>query len=566
MVTTQKQTKTKKAVKAKIETNAKDTALIKTPNTEQVGGTPRIPVIAVMGHVDHGKTSILDAIRGTHVQEKEAGGITQNTRAHLVTTKNGQKLTFIDTPGHEAFSGMRSRGAKVTDIVMLVVAADDGVQPQTVESIKFAQEAKVPIVVAVNKMDLPGASTDKIIQELSSHNVLVEKFGGDVLIVEVSAKKKTGLDELLDTLLLQAEMLELKTTKLEFGKAYGVVLEATVSDKLGPAALVLIKAGSIEADDYMIWGEENGKIRKVLDENQVSIEKASEGMPVWIIGISKILKTGEKVLFMETEKESKEYLKGLKEKGEVEKVIVEDENVASEEEGTAEGGLSEDDSALFAALLNQDDKKEDVKKLNVIVKTDTQGTLEAVTEQLNALSDAEVEVNIIESSTGDITMNEVELAKDARAIILGFQVGIADKVEKVAKREKVFFKTYKIIYELIDEVDSAMTSLVEPLEEEVEVARAKVKKVFVLSNGQKVAGSEVVKGLVLKGYAVYVERPVASNKKSAEEIGRGKITSLKQNKQEVREMKKGQECGILIQPEVDVQEGDEIVCYKVEKL
>ncbi len=501
------------------------------------------PVIAVMGHVDHGKTTILDTIRGTKVQASEVGGITQNTRAHVVE-KLGRKFTFIDTPGHEAFSGMRSRGAKVTDIVMLVVAADDGVQPQTIESIKFAKEAKVPIVVAINKMDAPGANSAKVIQELSQYDVLVEKFGGDVQVAEVSAIKNQGIDELLETLALQADMLELKKNVVNEGVAQGVVLESNLDVSLGPVSLVLLKAGQIEADDYIVSSINYSKIRRLLDENQKKIQSAQDGDPVWLIGLDEVLPTGDLVIFFDDEKSASRKFKAVI-KGEETVEVKEDEEI--------------EDDDLLAMLLEEEKTEGDIKKLNLIIRTDTQGTLEAVVEQLEALNDEEVEVNILDKKTGNVSLKDVSLAKTSRAIIIAFQVDIPSDVEKIAKRDRVLFRQYDIIYKLIDEVALALNSLVEPIEEEVEISRAKVKKVFVLSNGQSVAGSEVIKGNVLKGYSVYVIR-------DEEEIARGKITSLKQNKNEVKEVKKGQECGILIEPSGKLEEGDEIVCYKVEKL
>jgi len=540
----------------------------KTKKVKKAVSFARTPVIAVMGHVDHGKTSILDAIRGTKVQAGEAGGITQNTRAHVIKDKNSNEFTFIDTPGHEAFSGMRSRGASVTDIVMLVVAADDGVKPQTIESIKFAKKAKVPIVIVINKMDLPGADAKKVRQELSQHKVLVEKFGGDVLAVEVSATKKTGLDELFETLALQVEMMEIKKTKVKDGIAQGVVLESNLDNNLGPVALVLLKAGEVRSNNYIASAKKVDKIRGVLDESQKKIEKADEGDPIWLIGLDEVLDTGENVIFFENGKQAKQLLKDREEKSEKQAKLEEDEAEKAEKEAKEgekdekdeEGEEEEDDdSQLLAMLLTQDQEEEDVKKLNVILRTDAKGTLEAITEKLEELSDEEVEVNILESSTGDITLKDVDLAKSARAIILGFQVGIPEKTEKAAKREKVLFRTYEIIYELFDEVEAAMDMLVEPVEEEVEISRAKVKQVFVLTNKKTVAGCEVIKGNVLKGYNVKVER-------GDEEIGKGKITSLKKAKEEVKEVKKGQECGILIEPQIDLEKGDEIVCYKIEKL
>ncbi len=503
----------------------------------------RTPIVAVMGHVDHGKTSLLDSLRDTSVQASEAGGITQNTRAHVVE-KGDYRFTFIDTPGHEAFSGMRSRGARVTDIVLLVVAANDGVQPQTIESIKFAQEAKVPIVVAINKIDVPGANPAKVKQELSQYNVLVEEFGGDTMVIEISALKKQGLDELIESLDLQAEILELKPTKLEEGNAVGVVLESNLDNSLGPVSLVLIKGGKLEKNNYIVTEKKVTKVRSLLDESQLPINDASEGTPTWVIGLDEVLATGESVVFFDNEKAAQKRLKSVQ-KGEAKAVTEEEEDL--------------EDTDLLAMLLGEEEQEEDVKKLNIVLKTDTKGTLEAVIEQLEGLNDDVARVNILQAATGDITLKDIELAKTSKAIVLGFQVGVGPKVGKIAKRDRVLYRLYDVIYTLIDEVALALDSLVEPEEEEVEISRAKVKQVFILSNGQKVAGCEVTKGIVIKGYSVFGER-------GGEEIGRAKVASLKQNKDEVREVKKGQECGILLEPQLDLQTGDEIVCYKIEKL
>ncbi|MBD3279912.1 translation initiation factor IF-2 [Candidatus Dojkabacteria bacterium] len=511
----------------------------------------RTPIVAVMGHVDHGKTSFLDAVRDASVQAGEEGGITQNTRAHLVEY-NDKKITFIDTPGHEAFSAMRSRGAKVTDIVLLVVAADDGVQPQTIESIKFAQTVKVPIVVAINKTDTPGANPDKIKQELSQYEVLVEEYGGDVLISQMSALKKEGIEEVLENLLLQAEILELKTQNLEEAKAEGFVLESNLDEKLGPVAMMIIKAGELIEGDFIATAEGTHKARKVLDETQSEMEKASEGEPVWIIGLNEVLETGQNVKVFDSLGEAKNAQKQIRSEEEAQKAE------ARQVEREAETEELDEDEDFLAMLLESEEQEEEIKKLNLVVKADTTGTLEAVTEELQGLNDEEAEVNILKAETGDITGKDIELAKSARAIIVGFQVDIDEKNETIVKREKVPFRLYKIIYELVEEVDAALASLLDPEIEEVEIARAKIKQVFVLSNKSKVAGCEVIKGTVIKGYSVFVER-------DSEEVGRGKITSLKQNKEEVKEIKKGQECGILIEPEVDINEGDDIVCFKIEK-
>lgn len=506
----------------------------------------RVPIVAVMGHVDHGKTTFLDSLKDTKVQESEEGGITQNTRAHLVDYK-GQKITFIDTPGHEAFSAMRSRGAKVTDIVLLVVAADDGVQPQTIESIKFAKEASVPIVVAVNKMDTPGANPQKVKQELSQYDVLVEEYGGDVLISEMAAIKNEGIDSVLENLLLQAELLELKATKLDERKAAGFVLESTLDKTLGAVGMIILKSGELKDGDYIVSSDDVHKTRKVLDEFQNEKSRAEEGEPVWVIGLNTVLEAGEHVDVYDSSSKAKQALARRQEETQ------EEDGKEAETEGEIE------DEDLLAILMDTQEQEEEIKTLNLIVKTDTKGTLEAVVEQLKELNDDEAEVNILEASTGEINLKDIELAKTSKAFVIGFQTSISSKVENIARRERVPFRIYKIIYELVDEVDTALASLLDPVIEEVEIARAKIKQVFILSDKTRVAGSEVTKGIVLKGYNAFVER-------NGEEVGRGKITSLRQGKNEVKEVKKGQECGIQLTPEVEIEDGDELVCFKVEKI
>lgn len=514
----------------------------------------RTPVVTVMGHVDHGKTTLLDTIRGTNVQVKEEGGITQVVRAHVIETKAGRKITFIDTPGHEAFSGMRSRGAKITDIVLLVVAADDGVQPQTVESIKFAKKAKVPIIVAINKTDMAGSNPAKVKKELSKHDVLIEEFGGDVLVNEVSATKKKGIDELLESISLQAEVMELAGTKVKQGLGSGIVLESNMDKNLGSVALVIIKSGTISPGNYILSEDGIHKVRAVLDENQKPLERGEEAEPVWLLGLKETLDVGEQITFFESEKEAKKIRKAEVSQDQIPEEEVEEETEENENEEEEVAGVD-----ILRELIIEEEKEEEIKKLNVIIRADSKGTLEAVKEEMGKLSDEEVEVNVISSSIGSVTVKDAQLARDSRAIILGFRVDVPADVEVFAKREKVLIRAYSVIYELIEEVSAALDSLIEPEEEEVEIARARVKKVFVLSNGQKVAGCEVIKGTVLKGYSVYVER-------GEERIGQGKISSLKKAKEEVREIKKGQDCGIIIDPQVDVEEGDEIVCYKIEKI
>ncbi|MCA9386059.1 translation initiation factor IF-2, partial [Candidatus Dojkabacteria bacterium] len=439
----------------------------------------RPPIIAVMGHVDHGKTTLLDAVRDTNVQEGEAGGITQNTRAHDVVY-DGQHMTFIDTPGHEAFSGMRSRGAHVTDIVLLVVAADDGIQPQTIESIKFAKKSKAPIVIAVNKSDLPGVELEKLKSQFAQHDVLVEEYGGDVQMFSVSAIKGDGLDELLEGLLLQAEISELEKKDPEFGHAQVITLESKTDDKLGSVALCLVQAGEIKTGDVLVFESQKITVRAILDEYQEALEVGTVSTPVWIVGLNEVSQTGSIGYAVESEKEAKAVQKAIEQK---------EEEIAEEEDGE-EGEV--DDLSILAGLLAQEQKDEDLKKLNVVVRTDSQGTLEVVEHELRSLNTDEVHVNILSSGTGAVTRKDVVTAKNAHGIVIGFQVPIPSDLTPIIQDEKVLVRIYSVIYELIEEVHDAMSGLLEPEEIEEEVATAKVKKVFELTNGDLVAGSVVV--------------------------------------------------------------------------
>lgn len=517
----------------------------------------RQPIVTVMGHVDHGKTSFLDAIRGTKVADKEAGGITQNTRAHEVITKNGNRITFIDTPGHEAFSNMRSRGTQVTDFVLLMVAADDGVQPQTKESIEFAKRNNVPIIVAINKIDLAGVNLQKIKTELSSFGVTIEEYGGDVLCYPISAKNKTGLDELLEGIETLTELNELKHGQVrEDTLAHAFTLESNFDKKIGNAALCILKAGSLNERVFGVTAHSYFKVRAYLNESQRPLNSVHESAPFWVTGLKQTIPTGEVIYFVADEKKAIDLQKAL-------------ENERKVKEESPEIPPELDPESLFAQMLLQREEKKqglEQKVLNVIVKTLTQGTLEAVIDQLNKLNTSDSKVNILAKGTGGVTEDEINRAKLAKAIIVTFQLPLSSKLENIAKREKVIVRNYEIIYELIDEISDVLDSLEEPQEEEIEIARAKVKQVFVLTNGDIVAGCEVTKGIILKGYRVWVERSLNPQTEEKVEIARGKITSLKQNKNEVKEVKKGMDCGILIDPNATgIEVGDDIVAYKIEK-
>lgn len=524
----------------------------------------RTPIVAVMGHVDHGKTSLLDAIRGTRVAAGEAGGITQNTRAHKVNvaefiarenelaglkTKSVEArplehITFIDTPGHEAFSEMRSRGARVADIAILVVAADDGVQPQTRESIKFIKAANLPLIIACNKIDAPGANTQKVKQELSQNDVLVEEFGGDVMFVEVSALKHEGLVNLVESIELLAEIHELRSTPPAQGEAEAFVLESNLDSDLGPVVLVILKSGEISKGQYVVSADMVHKIRATLDERQKQSDVTAQGDPVWLIGLKKVLPVGENLIFYKDENAADKLLKEI------------ERSKATQTESIEE---VLDDAAILEALLGAKQERVDTETtLKVILKADTQGTLEAIVGKLSELSFPNAKVSVFQANTGAIVESDVEMAQTIKGVVLGFQVDFTEKAMGLAKREKVLVRNYEIIYDLINEVEAVVNSMLQPEEEIVEVARARVKEVFTLTNGKQIAGCEVTMGTVIRGYKVFVER-------KGEEVGEGKITSLKHLKQDVKEVKKGIECGIMIEPQIDLQTDDFVVCYKVER-
>lgn len=513
----------------------------------------RTPIIAVMGHVDHGKTSLLDAIRGTNVQAREKGGITQNTRAHQITTESGQKITFIDTPGHEAFAAMRARGAAVTDFVMLVVAADDGIQPQTKQSIEYAKSSGTPIIVVINKIDIEGVKPEKIKQQLASFGVHIEEYGGESMCYQVSATKGTGLKELLEGIELLAQVQELKPHNPGMGSlAEAFVLESLSDKQKGPVALCICKSGSLTQKTVgTSASSEPFKIRAYLDQDQKLTEVVAESDPFWVTGLKKTLSAGETIYFAQDEKQAEVIYNEIK-------LIA--ENSSKEQE-------TDKASKLMALILSRQSAAQglDPKKLNLIIKASTFGTLEAIKAELEKLGNEDKKINVLDASTGDVTESDIKRAKLASGIVVSFQLPVSHGVEKLARQEKVLVKNYEIIYEMIDELAIVLDSLDEPAEEEVEVARAKVKQVFTLTNGTIVAGCEVIKGTMLKGYKVYVERPKDSTAETIAEIGRGKISSLRINKEEVKEVKKGLDCGIMLDPQVkEIEAGDEIVAYKVE--
>lgn len=497
-----------------------------------------------MGHVDHGKTSFLDAVRGARVADKEAGGITQNTRVHEVETKSGFKITFIDTPGHEAFSNMRARGAKVTDFVLLMVAADDGIQPQTKESIKFAKDNGVPIIVAINKIDLPGVDLNKIKAELGSFDVQIEEYGGDVLTFEISAKQKKGLDELLEGIELMSEINELKPNSVREGAiAEAFVLESMLGKHIGYNAMCVLKSGDLDDRYFGVTKQTHFKVRAYMNEDKKGLKQVHESQPFVVSGLNQDLKTGDSIFFVKTEDEAKEFLESLKEEVEV-----------TEASGETDAG------ELFAKMLQKREEKKsgkDQKQLPIILKTSTQGTLEAATEQLESLENEESRVKVISSGTGAVTEDDLNMASVSGGIVMAFQTEVPKKIIDIARRDKIILRQYEIIYNMIDEVSDVLDGIGSNFEEKVELGEATIKQIFELSNGKHVAGAVVNDGVFKRGYKVFVER-------DGEEIAEATLTSLRMGKEEVKEVKKGKDCGMIFSPDLDnLEEGDSIVAFKI---
>lgn len=514
--------------------------------------TWRTPIVTVMGHVDHGKTTLLDSIRGANVTADEAGGITQNTRAHQIESAAGNKITFIDTPGHKAFSSMRKRGAQVTDIVLLVVAADDGLQPQTLESIEFAKETNTPVIVAINKIDVTKKNIDKIKTELSSHGITVEDYGGDTMCFEISALKQTGLDELVEgiELFIEVNGLPEKTLGLpDETVAEAYVLEAQLDKHLGYIALCILTVGELQGREFGATANQNFSVRAYLNEYQKREKHVNQSDPFWVTGMKSPSETGETIHFVKNRKQALELEEKLT------------SHLQKQEEKSSDASTQDAGSLIAQMFAQKTEEAEGVeqKVLPVIIRASSQGTLEAVQTELDKLSDEDTTIEVLEAGIGAVTEKDIDRTKIAKGIILSFQQEPTKKITDIARREKVLVRNYEIIYEMIDEVEAALAGLIEPDEYEVEVARAQVKKVFELSGGEMIAGSEVTSGNVVRGYDAWIER-------KGKEIARGKITQLRIHKEEVRDVKKGLECGIMIEPNFDdLQSGDEIVAFKVEK-
>ena len=485
-----------------------------------------------MGHVDHGKTSLLDALRKSNVVLDEHGGITQHIGAYQVTTEKSQLITFIDTPGHAAFTEMRARGSKITDIVVLVVAADDGIKPQTVEAIKHAKAAKVPIIVAINKCDLPSKNITQIKNDLMRYELVAEDLSGDTLFVEVSATKKTNLDKLKESILLQAELLDLKASLTD--KASGVVIESKIDKGKGPVSTILVSNGKLNKGDFFICGKTWGKIRAMIDHEGRVIEKALPSMPVEILGMNDTTFAGAEFLVTENEDEAKEISNFKK------------ENLSSTKI------LSNDKSKLF-------DKEEEKNELNIIIKSDVHGSSEALKMAIDKIQHPEVKTKIILSDIGMINETDVSLAKASEAVLIGFNIKPNREAKKIAEDQNIEIKYFNIIYEAIEYVEKRLSGLLEPDTKENLLGSAEVQKIFKISKFGKIAGSKVIDGEIKNKSKARIVR-------DGNVIYEGEIQSIFREKNAVKEVKNGLECGISLKDFMDFKERDIIESFIVEKI
>jgi translation initiation factor IF-2 len=499
----------------------------------------RPPVVTIMGHVDHGKTSLLDAIRHANVVSGEAGGITQHIGAYQVTAPNGGKITFIDTPGHAAFTAMRARGAKVTDIVILVVAADDGVMPQTIEAINHARAAKVPMIVAINKIDKPDAKPERVRTELLQHNVQVESMGGETLEIEVSATKKMNLDRLLEAVSLQAEVLELTANPER--AAEGSVIEARLDRGRGPVATVLVQRGTLHVGDLIVAGSQWGRVRALLDDRGETVSEAAPSFPVEVLGFSGAPEAGDRVAVVESEARARE--------------IAEYRERQKREKAAARGGSARGSLADMMSQLKTAGRKE----FPLVIKGDVQGSVEAIISALEALGNDEVGARIVHAGVGGISESDITLAAASGAAVIGFNVRAHKEAREAAERTGNEIRYYNIIYNLVDDVKAAMSGLLAPMLRETMLGNALILEVFNISKVGKVAGCRITDGTVERGANVRLIRDNVV-------VHEGKLSTLKRFKDEVREVLAGQECGMAFENYQDMRQGDVIECYRVEEV
>ncbi len=506
--------------------------LLREEEENEADMTSRPPVVCVMGHVDHGKTSLLDAIRNSEVTAGEAGGITQHIGASVVSI-NGQKITFLDTPGHEAFTAMRMRGAQSTDIAILVVAADDGVMPQTVEAINHAKAAGIEIIVAINKIDKESANIDRVKQELMEYELVPEDWGGSTIFCPVSAHTKEGIDNLLEMIILTAEILELKANKNR--KARGIVIEAQLDKGRGSVATILVQKGTLHVGDCLAIGDVHGKVRAMFDDKGRKVKEATPSMPVEVLGLNGVPNSGEIVIATENEKEARQISEAFINRGK-EKLIADTKQ-----------RMSLDD--LYNRI-----QEGNVKDLNLIIKADVQGSVEAVKQSLLKLSNEEVAVKCIHSGVGAINESDVILASASNAIIIGFNIRPDNQAKEVAEREKVDIRLYRVIYNAIEDIESAMKGMLDPIFEEKVIGHAEVRQTYKASGVGTIAGSYVLDGTIQRNCKIRISR-------EGEQIFEGELASLKRFKDDVKEVKTGFECGLVMDGFNDIKEGDIIEAY-----
>lgn len=498
---------------------------------------PRPPVVTVMGHVDHGKTSLLDALRSTDVASHEAGGITQHIGAYQVRLENGQRVTFIDTPGHAAFTEMRARGAKVTDIVVLVVAANDGIMPQTIEAIRHAKAANVPIVVAINKIDVPGADPEKVRMDLLSHEVVVESLGGDVLAVEVSAKKRINLDKLIEAILLQAEVLDLKANPNH--SAEGAIVEAKMEKGRGSVATVLVQRGTLRQGDIFVAGKDWGRVRALMDERGRRLTEATPSVPVEVLGFQSTPAAGDDFIVVASEDKARE-IANYRQRKEREALQVKSARSAVEQ--------------MFDKI-----KAGEVKELPVVVKADVQGSVEAITATLNKIANDKVRVHVLHAAVGGINESDVTLAKASNALIIGFNVRANTQARDLAKRDGIEIRYHSVIYNVADDIRTALEGMLAPELKEKIIGYASIREVFSISKVGKVAGCMVTEGVVRRGAKVRLLRDDVV-------IYTGALAQLKRFKDDVKEVRETYECGMSFENYNDIAAGDVVECFEVEEV
>ena len=510
-------------------------------NPEDVGTPqPRPPIVTIMGHVDHGKTSLLDAIRNANVVSGEAGGITQHIGAYQVTAPGGEKVTFIDTPGHAAFTAMRARGAKVTDIVVLVVAADDGAMPQTIEAIRHAKAANAPIIVAINKIDKPEANPQRVMQELLQHDVQTEAFGGDTLAVEVSATKHINLDKLLEAIALQAELLDLAADPDR--NAEGTVIEARLDRGRGPVATVLVQRGTLRVGAIVVAGAQWGRVRALIDDHGAAVDEAPPSMPVEVLGFDGAPEAGDRVAVVESEARARE-------------ITVYRERQRREKLAARGGGGVR--TSLHDMMSNL--KTVGRKEIQIVLKGDVQGSVEAVTTALEKLGNDEVAARVIHGGFGGITESDVTLAAASKAVIIGFNVRALKEARDLAEREGVEIRYYNIIYNLVDDVKAALSGMLAPTLRETMLGNALIQEVFLISKVGNIADCKITDGVVQRGSHVRLIRDNVV-------VHEGKLGTLKRFKDEVAVVHAGQECGMAFEGYQDMRRGDIIECYNVEEI